>query len=208
MSGQVIDHTGKVFGRLRVLRHAGKRGKYHYWTCICECGNTKDVQAAALNHGHTKSCGCLAKDANGRRTHGMSQSREHLIWRQMIARCSNPKHNRYTRYGGRGIVVCDRWLGQDGFAAFYKDMGPCPSSDHQIDRLDNDGDYQPDNCRWATRKEQARNRRNNHHLVVDGVSKTIAEWAEDMDVKQHMIICRLRRGWSERRAVLTPVRVQ
>jgi hypothetical protein len=126
----------------------------------------------------------------------------HKTWDSMKQRCLNPNCESYPHYGGRGIKVCDRWL--NDVDAFYADMGDKPSPDSQIDRIDNNGDYTPDNCRWATVKEQARNRRSNTFLNFNGQEKTIAEWAEDLGIKQNTIIERLRRGSTVEKA-LTPM---
>lgn len=131
--------------------------------------------------------------------HGMSGTSEHNIWMTMRARCSNPKHNRYPLYGGRGIKVCDRW--QD-FGNFIKDMGRRPSQKHTIERIDSQGDYEPSNCRWATQKEQQNNRTNNVRYLWDGESLTLSELAERYGKSYHQLYLRInRRGWSLERAL-------
>lgn len=147
---------GQRFGRLRVQREETQR-KFRkvVWACICDCGNALSVLGSELVSGHTKSCGCL------RLRHGFAKKRppEYYSWCGMMTRCFNSKSDGYGRYGGRGITVCDRWRGFDGFSTFLKDMGQKPSSDHSLDRCEVNGNYEPSNCRWATSEEQIANRR-------------------------------------------------
>ena len=136
-------------------------------------------------------------------THGMSRTPEYNAWSHMKNRCFNPNHKQYSYYGGRGITVCDRWLNLDNFLA---DMGTKPSPKHSLDRIDNDADYSPENCKWSTRVEQANNKRNNKPLITIGnETYTIAEWAKKMGFNANVIQNRLDRGWSEYKAVMTLV---
>lgn len=131
---------------------------------------------------------------------------EYNAWQAMRARCLNPNHPAYKNYGGRGITVCDEWLGPGGKARFLADMGPRPSPEHSLDRINNDGPYCKDNCRWATQKQQCNNTRRNHRITIDGVTRTVTEWAEFRGLKLITLHFRLaRRGWSERDAVMLPV---
>lgn len=150
------------------------------WKCQCDCGSVSNVKSANLRSGQSKSCGCLRKE-NGIKAntkHGMSNSPEIHIWHKMIKRCTNPKDPAYKNYGGRGITVCDRWLGS--FEAFYEDMGPRPHKDLTIERVDNDKGYCPENCKWETRKENNRNvrKRRDNKSGIAGVHwhKGVGKW--------------------------------
>ena len=137
-------------------------------------------------------------------THGMSKTPEYDAWYHMKVRCFNPNYKQYSDWGGRGITVCDRWL---NFKNFIADMGTKPSPKHSLDRINNDGDYCPKNCRWATRAEQQNNLRNNKPLItIDDVTLTISQWAKKMNIGANVIQNRLNRGWSEYKAVMTPVK--
>jgi len=136
--------------------------------------------------------------------HGLSGTPEYYAWKDMKRRCFNPNHKRYSDYGGRGITVCDRWLNLENFLA---DMGSRPTAKHSLDRINNNGDYSFENCRWATKAEQDNNRRNNKPLItIENETYTIVQWAEKMGFSRTVIYRRLERGWSEFDAVMTPLR--
>jgi len=137
-------------------------------------------------------------------SHGMRQSSEYSSWLHMKDRCFNPNHKHYSDWGGRGITVCDRW--KNSFENFFADMGLKPTAKHSIDRIDNDGDYCPENCKWATNAEQQNNQRTNRLITIGCVTLTIAQWAKEMGFARNLISCRLKAGWSEFAAVMTPVR--
>jgi hypothetical protein len=171
------------------------------WECVCDCGATVVKSSNMLRTGHCKSCGCLNLDS-ARATHtkhGMIASPEYIAWKDMKRRCLNPNTPNYKRYGGRGITVCSRWL--QSFRSFYADMGKRPSTLHSLERIDNSGNYDPWNCKWATRLEQARNTRRNHWLEIDGRRQTMSEWAREIGKPREWVRYRLRRGMLPREAV-------
>lgn len=207
-----IDLTGRRFGRLLVAGDSGKRsnGRAILWRCKCDCEEGKEVLVIgpSLKRGKTQSCGCLqiekARDrSNKHKTHGMTSTPEYKAWLAMKHRCYYPKDISYSRYGARGITVCDRWL--YSFENFYVDMGSKPSPKYSIERKDNSLGYSPDNCIWATAKQQARNRRDNRLLTFQGVTKTIAEWAETLGIQPTVISNRIADGWSIKRTLTEPI---
>lgn len=209
---QFRDITGQTFGRLTVLYYVGRRPgvRGSFWLCRCLCGRHSVALTAALRRGNTKSCGCLsAETARARasvrnRRHGMRSSPEYAAWRAMLERCHNPAAQAYYNYGARGIGVCDRW--RSSFTAFYADVGPRPSAEHSLDRIDNEGGYAPGNCRWATSQQQATNKRNNVHVEHDGRRLTVPEWSRLVGLRADCIRDRLQRGWAVADALSRPPR--
>lgn len=197
------DLSGKKYGRLLVVEMAQQRSssKKVMWVCKCDCGNEVTVIGSALKNGNTASCGCLHKEGVRKlfTTHGRSKTVEYHIWQGMMKRCYKPYVYAYPHYGGRGIKVCSEW--QD-FENFYRDMGEKPEWANSIDRINNDADYSPDNCRWATQKDQCRNKRNNHYLTLKGETKSAAEWAEMLSINVNTIYTRINHlGWDTERAL-------
>lgn len=177
------DYVGKVFDSLTVVARHPERSSSNkvLWQCRCECGSETLVTTQALASGNTKSCGCRRKKTsvlNGQnnKTHGMTRTPEYKAWQSMKDRCYNEDCPNYPLYGGRGILVWADWI--RSFERFYRDMGPRPSPKHSLDRIDVNGNYRPDNCRWATAKEQSNNKRNNHMFEYDGQRKTLTQWAD------------------------------
>lgn len=180
----------------------------------CDCGVEKTERQRALVDGKTKSCGCWRRTRTGNlnlkhgeaRTDGDANTPEYRAWRNMISRCESSCWRDFANYGGRGIRVCERW--RESFEAFLEDVGRRPSPQHSIDRYPNvDGNYEPGNVRWATLKEQARNKRNTLWLTVDGVKKSAAEWADLSGITQRAIEYRIKSGWAPKRIVAEPLRV-
>lgn len=165
------------------------------WICKCDCGNERLMDQGNLVKRLYLRCTCS-------RALKTRAERESEIYWGMIKRTENKATPNYRLYGGRGIKVCDRW--RNSFAAFLHDMGPCPSDAHSIDRIDTDGDYCPENCRWATRQEQGRNKRTNRRICFDGKTLCVAEWAELLGIPESRIRKRLNIGWTVEAALMTP----
>lgn len=217
-----INLTGKRFGRLTVLEWVpSERGDAH-WLCRCDCGTEKVVNGKSLRDGHSKSCGCYQreevsqrmrnltqeeKDKRARYSHRMSYSRIYRIYAGMKARCYSPGTTHYAHYGGRGITICDEWL--EDFMNFYNWAMANGYEDHlSIDRIDVNGNYCPENCRWATQKEQCNNRRQNRFLKFNGETHTVKEWADITGINTGTLRNRLRAGWNIERALGEPVHKQ
>ena len=199
---QKIDLTGNRYGRLVVLGRSPRRSEKDFhsqWACRCDCGNVVAVQSTNLQSGHTKSCGCYKKDRST--AHGRSGERLYEIYFKIKTRCYNPKDKHYDNYGGRGIVMCDEW-GND-FQSFYNWAVENGYSDElSIDRINGNGNYEPSNCRWATKKEQQNNTRRNRFFTLNGKTKTVAEWADETGINYNTLRARLcRYGWSAERAL-------
>lgn len=198
-----IDLTDQRFGRLVAVKRVGT-GLPAAWLCQCDCGATKEVGGRHLRAGKIKSCGCLSREMSLARftTHGHGRngkSRTYLTWLAMKRRCYTPSDSAYPRYGARGIGVCAEW--RNSFEAFLADMGESPAG-LTLERINNDKDYSPANCRWATRTEQANNRRSSRFVEWNGKRQTIANWSRETGIKQSTIGERLRNGWPPERALI------
>lgn len=184
------------------------RGAYWLVRCSCSLQTEKVVQAYAVKNNLSCSCGCILSEINKKRgTHNKTRTPEYVAWSKMLMRCYNPKDREYHRYGGRGIQVCEEW--RRNFAEFLAYVGPRPEQTKprqwSLDRIDTNKGYEPGNVRWATAQEQARNRRSNKKLTINGQTRTAAEWADFVNLPQCLIILRLHRGWSPERALFEPI---
>jgi hypothetical protein len=208
------SYHGKITGPLPGTRiahwtvlgysHKEIHGRTHrqYFWCRCDCGREKQVLWADLQRGGTSSClWCATVRHGGYRNQRASP--EYATWCAMHSRCRRPRNASYARYGGRGIRVCERW---NSFENFLADMGPRPSLAHQIDRVDNNGNYEPSNCKWSSISEQANNRCTNRNITVGGETLTVVQWAHRLGVSTRVIWWRLGAGWSEEQAVTEPLR--
>lgn len=193
--------TGERFGALVVVAD-GDTGSQRRVVAKCDCGKISHVRIADLRSGNTKSCGCL-KAPRG----GLSNTPEGKAWSGMIRRCSDPAVHNYHRYGGRGIRVCDRWLSSDGLANFYADIGQRPTPQHTLERKDTDGNYEPGNCVWATKKAQCNNRSTNRLITAFGETKTLSQWSESTGIGVSTLWYRIRRmRMTPEQAIRTPVK--
>lgn len=195
------------YGKLTVIEFVGKENssnptldaKYVY-KCICECGKDVYIRGSHLTGGKTISCGCHRDKINF--IHGDYKTPIYYSWQDMKDRCYNQNNIRYKNYGGRGIIVCDEW--KNSYLNFKNDIGEKPTSEHTLDRIDVNGNYCKENCRWASLEEQANNTTRNHFVELDGINLTITQWARKYSLKPEVIFGRLERGWSEERAIKTP----
>lgn len=212
----LLDLSGRTFGRWQVLHRAESISvnghTRSYWQCRCQCGTLKPVATTSLTRGASESCGCLKAEMAVKHGYafkanrGGAKSKLYAIWTAMISRTDNPKHKNYHQYGGRGISVCERW--KASFSAFLEDMGDRPSDKHSIDRIDTNGPYDPENCRWATSKEQSRNRRNTRNITWNGETRCLRDWSSELGFSKWVLEYRLRTGWSIDEAFSTPLGVR
>ncbi len=206
----IHDLTGMKFGRLQVVSYnPGTRRIPAKWECRCDCGRTVFVTGGNLRSGNTTSCGCLKSElvTSHNLKHGGSETKLYQVWHAIKMRCTNPGNKRFKDYGGRGIQLYPLW--QDDFSAFYEyiltALGPKPSSSHSIDRINNDGNYEPGNIRWASTFQQGSNTRRIHHLTFHGQTKSIADWSRLTGINRSTIRERIERlGWFVERALTTP----
>lgn len=195
------DLIGKCFGRLIVVSRAGSLHRSILFNCKCKCGKTTTVTSSRLRTGNTRSCGCLRHEQIIKLNfkHGGTKTREYAAWHQAKTRCFNPRYHQFEHYGGRGITMCEEW--RNSFTTFLSDMGKAPKGDGQhgyleLDRYPNkNGNYEPGNCRWATRTEQIRNRRSTRYLDFNGRTQTVMEWVKERGLNYHTVVSRLYEGW-------------
>jgi hypothetical protein len=189
LSPRAKDETGNVYTKLTVIEFAGNtRSGDSRWKCLCECGNTTIVARGELRKGSTKSCGCRRASAGGGH-----KTTEYTSWQEMKRRC-DPDYKDKHLYADRGITLCERW--KISFNHFIADMGPKPSPDATIDRIDNNGNYEPSNCRWATKLEQSQNTRKTRMLTHNGETLCLREWARRLSITHRTLSTRLTKGWS------------
>lgn len=212
---EIQDKTGKRFGKLTVISMSPERKQNRVtWECLCDCGNKTLATSNGLQSMRTKSCGCTrsqliseakTKHGHSSRVRGKSvATTEYMIWAGIKTRCLNKKSRPYKDYGARGITICDGW--KNSFEQFISDMGLRPSKSHSIERLDNNGPYDPENCIWATSTKQANNKRNNHMLECYGKTQSVSDWARETGILATTLIMRIRAGWSSEKAISTPVK--
>ena len=203
---------GKRFGRLVIVdfdhevqmfdKKGRKNGVKQYYKCKCDCGNEKIASLWSLRDGHTLSCGCLQREKNVERLiiHNLSASRIYRIWRAIKNRCLNKKLMDYKNYGGRGIKVCEEW--KNDFMSFYNwSMAHDYADDLTIDRIDVNGNYSPENCKWSTKKEQSNNRRTCCNFTYNGVTKNYKQWCEFLNINYKTFYSRISRGWEIKKAL-------
>lgn len=207
---------GERYGRATVLKEVVPspflRRQERTFQCQCDCGNIFNATGINLRRGHTQSCGCLQREntVKALSTHGAAsmhvqagKAKVYNLWLRIRQRCNNPQDKSYSNYGGRGISVCKEW---EDFETFFAYIGFPPSKDHSIDRIDNEGNYEPGNVRWATPKEQANNTRKNIYLTYKNKTQTLAQWAVELNLPYAAILARLRRGWPAQKALETEIR--
>lgn len=197
---------GARYGRWTVLEQAPSAARGRYFLCRCDCGNIREVKASpGLALGRSLSCGCVrrAQLITMATTHGQHLRQEYRVWKAMIQRCHNPDHPSYKNHGARGITVCQRW--RTSLHDFMADMGAVPSPAHTLERVDNDAGYSPENCIWATRRVNQRNRRTNRYLTHNGETLTLSAWAERLGMSPEGVARRIDvYGWPIERAVTVP----
>lgn len=201
------DLTGTRYGKLLVVSMADNKGRFTQWNCLCDCGNATVVATAHLTNGHTKSCGCLRSETASINfsTHRKSNTRLYRMWRNIKTRCENSKCNHYHLYGGRGIHICDEW--RNDFSAFEEwALNHGYQDNLSIDRIDVNGSYTPDNCRFVTMKEQENNKRANHYIYYNGERKTLAELSDEFGIPYDTLLARINsRNWPVERALSAPI---
>lgn len=200
--GNFLDLSGDRFGRLTVVKVSYKKHRKYHWLCKCDCGNTTIVAGTSLRNGQTKGCGCTR--GKNRLKHGGFGTQLYSTWANMLQRTTNEKRQDYNRYGGRGITVCDEWRQYENFRDWSISNGY--NDDLTIDRINVNGNYEPNNCRWVTVDVQANNKRNNILIEYNGEERTLAEWAKTTEIRYCTLLYRIRSGWSVDTAFNRPTR--
>ncbi|MES2934314.1 MAG: hypothetical protein V4805_12605 [Pseudomonadota bacterium] len=213
LKGRAKNITGQRFGRLVALGPVSRnRHKQIIWLFQCDCGNTRAIARSDLRNGHTKSCGCLRDETlkaigASAKTHGMSKTPIYRTWLHMRKRCGDPSNKNYADYGGRGIHVCDKW--QNSFETFHDHVSPLTNfgkRGYTLDRINNNGHYEPGNVHWATTSEQQSNRRNSVVLTLNGKTQCLAAWAKELGVPRGRLESRIRYGWNDQQILIIPLR--
>ena len=215
LKGQIKDLTGLKFNRLTVIKKAEKKGRKTFWECVCECGKEKIIRSDVLQDGTTKSCGCLKSevDSNKAKTILKEKNRKYTEtntilytkWRGMMSRCNNVNDKRYLNYGARGIKVCEEWLDYQNFLNWAKDKNY--SGELEIDRINVNDDYKPDNCRFITRKANCNNRRSNINITHNNKTQTLMQWCEELNLNYSTINARYKRGTTDPENLFKPIRI-
>lgn len=211
-----INLEGRIFGRLLVLNLKKEIKGFICWECKCDCGKKIFVRNYSLLNGNTKSCNCLQKDItiknNSKKvTHGISNTKFYYAYFDLLRRCYNIKHKSYKDYGGRGINVCEQWKNSfenfknDMYESYLKHVKEFGKKQTTIDRINTNGNYCKENCRWTTYKEQGRNKRNNHLISYKNKTKSMTEWAEQYNLSVYSLYQRLKANWSLEKALTTPI---
>ena len=205
MGRNKIDLTGKKFGMLKAVSIDHKKGTRVYWNCVCECGGKRIVSNDHLQRLENTDCGCTRRHKANWKKHGMSNTRLYRIWSLMKERCYNSKRKEYKDYGGRGISVCKEWMDSKIFIEWALNNGY--SDELTIDRIDNNKNYCPDNCRWISKAEQMNNKRSCHYITYNGETKTITQWAKDNNLTYAQLRKRLfNLNWDFETAITTPIK--
>lgn len=213
MGAKYVDLTGQRFGRLYVIKkvepYVDKRGYTQCrWLCKCDCGKETVMRTTELKSGHSRSCGCLNRERllASHTKHGLGKTRIYHIYLGMLDRCFDKNSRPYKYYGGKGITVCDEWIGTEGAIRFKEwAIANGYSETLTLDRIDVNGNYEPANCRWVTNQVQQNNRTDNRYVTIDGEVKTAKQWADSVGMNYTTLLARLKHGWDEKDAVFTPV---
>lgn len=206
MPNRIIPQIGTIYGRLTVIEYLGHKNGGAWAKFRCDCGEIREFPVAKIKFGHTVSCGCFRREVTGAkcRSHGKSKTPTYSTWCAMKARCHRKSSSGFPKYGGRGITVCERW--KSSYANFLNDMGEKPT-DMSLERKDNEGNYEKNNCKWATIHEQQRNKRSNVNITHKGVTLIAGDWDKKMGFNKGIVLQRIRNGWSSERAIETPIKI-